>query len=68
MNILFDHQIFILQKYGGISRYHYELNSNLNLLENCHSTISLINSENAYLSTKNKWFFESDKWRRKKIA
>jgi len=25
MNILFDHQIFCLQKYGGISRYFYEL-------------------------------------------
>lgn len=37
MRILFDHQIFALQKYGGISRYFYELinglkNSNLEVL------------------------------------
>lgn len=29
MNILFDHQIFCLQQYGGISRYIYELANHL---------------------------------------
>ncbi|MEI7481716.1 MAG: glycosyltransferase family 1 protein [Elusimicrobiota bacterium] len=29
MNILFDHQIFCLQQYGGISRYFYELASHI---------------------------------------
>ena len=29
MNILFDHQIFNIQKYGGISNYFYNLIQNL---------------------------------------
>ncbi|CAD6879114.1 Mannosyltransferase [Methylomonas albis] len=33
MNILFDHQIFCIQKYGGISRYFYELANNLRKLD-----------------------------------
>ena len=30
MKIVFDHQIFSLQKYGGISRYFFELSKNIN--------------------------------------
>ena len=30
MKVLFDHQIFLLQKYGGISRYIVRLNEHLN--------------------------------------
>ena len=30
MNILYDHQIFGLQNYGGVSRYFYELSRNIN--------------------------------------
>ena len=34
MNILYDHQIFMLQEYGGISRYFHELIANLNKKHN----------------------------------
>jgi glycosyltransferase involved in cell wall biosynthesis len=33
MHILYDHQVFSLQDTGGISRYHYELAKNLQMLE-----------------------------------
>ncbi|MGZ0079387.1 glycosyltransferase family 4 protein [Methylomonas sp. YC3] len=33
MNILFDHQIFCIQRYGGISRYFCELANNLGKLD-----------------------------------
>ncbi|WP_026146854.1 glycosyltransferase family 4 protein [Methylomonas sp. MK1] len=33
MNILFDYQIFCIQRYGGISRYFYELANNLGKLD-----------------------------------
>jgi len=47
MKILYDHQIFSLQKYGGISRYFYELFGNAdNLFE---YEISCRYSENEYL-------------------
>ena len=29
MNILYDHSIFLMQKYGGISRYFYNLAKHL---------------------------------------
>jgi glycosyltransferase involved in cell wall biosynthesis len=49
MKILYDHQTFTLQKYGGISRYFYEmikyLSSNNNNIE-----ISLYFSNNHYIS------------------
>ena len=33
MKILYDYQIFTEQMYGGISRYHFELAKNINLIE-----------------------------------
>jgi glycosyltransferase involved in cell wall biosynthesis len=33
MKVFFDHQIFLLQKYGGISRYIYKLNQYLNYMK-----------------------------------
>lgn len=33
MKIYFDHQIFTQQKYGGISRYIFELSKNLNIID-----------------------------------
>ena len=33
MKILYDHQILIMQKYGGISRYFYELVTNLEQIQ-----------------------------------
>ncbi|KKQ71368.1 MAG: Glycosyl transferase, group 1 [Candidatus Shapirobacteria bacterium GW2011_GWE1_38_92] len=49
MNILFDHQIFSVQEYGGISRAFAELFNELKKLEvNC--SVSLKLSNNYYLS------------------
>ena len=44
--ILYDHQIFSLQKFGGISRYFYELNQSNSYYEN---NLSLIYTPNQYL-------------------
>ena len=49
MKILFDHQIFSIQKYGGISRYFANLNSGLNNYQNCDSDISVLYTENEYI-------------------
>lgn len=49
MKVLFDHQIFSNQRFGGISRYFAGLNSGLNTLPDHSSTISLLYCENEYL-------------------
>ncbi|MDH6306788.1 glycosyltransferase involved in cell wall biosynthesis [Parabacteroides sp. PF5-5] len=48
MKVLFDHQIFILQNYGGISRYHYDL---IKYLQKCNieCELSLCLSNNHYI-------------------
>jgi len=46
MKILYDHQIFSLQKYGGISRYFCELYSHLLTMDTIHPEISILYSEN----------------------
>lgn len=33
MNILYDHQIFMAQKYGGVSKYFYEIIKNISLTD-----------------------------------
>ncbi|MFA4849415.1 MAG: glycosyltransferase family 1 protein [Methanoregula sp.] len=48
MKILYDHQTFSLQKYGGISRYFYELYSHLLTIDTIHPEISVLYSENSY--------------------
>jgi len=53
MKILYDHQIFTTQKYGGISRYFYELIKELNKMDDVETHISLLVSNNHYLSDKN---------------
>jgi len=52
MKVLFDNQIFILQKYGGISRYFFELMSYLNN-NNFNFELPLAYSDNDYLKEKN---------------
>jgi len=43
MKILFDHQIFCIQRYGGISRYFYELANNLgNISQNSVEIFALL--------------------------
>lgn len=49
MKILYDHQIFSLQKYGGISRYFYEMIKYLKI-NNTDIETSLLFSNNCYIS------------------
>ena len=49
MKILFDHQIFTLQNYGGISRYYSELMRHLNRTPGVQAELSLKYSDNVYL-------------------
>lgn len=51
MKILFDHQIYNNQNYGGISRYFYELSKGITLLGNeCQNSIYF--SENEFMKDK----------------
>ncbi len=51
MKILFDHQAYTIQEYGGISRYFHELISKFdNIQEHCE--LSLKYSKNVYLNNK----------------
>lgn len=48
MKILYDHQILIMQKYGGISRYFYELITNLEQMQATDISIPVCFSKNYY--------------------
>ncbi len=50
MKILYDHQCFVMQQYGGISRYHYHLIKELNKLNNVKAELALKYSNNFYIS------------------
>ncbi|MCW7493185.1 glycosyltransferase family 4 protein [Leptospira sp. 2 VSF19] len=49
MKIFFDHQIFSLQTYGGISRYFFELMSHLRKISDVSIRNSILYSRNVYL-------------------
>ena len=49
MNIVFDHQIFSAQKYGGISRYFVELAIHLKNINDCNPQIIAPFGDNIYL-------------------
>ncbi|HEY4322834.1 MAG TPA: glycosyltransferase family 1 protein [Mucilaginibacter sp.] len=49
MKILFDHQIFTEQKYGGISRYFANLYEGINAQPGMESKLGLLFTNNAYL-------------------
>ena len=49
MKILYDHQIFSIQIFGGISRYFQELSSQIALYENVKIEFALKISNNFYL-------------------
>ena len=49
MKILYDHQIFAIQKYGGISRYFYELLSYYSKNPDVQCELSLLKTGNYYL-------------------
>jgi glycosyltransferase involved in cell wall biosynthesis len=69
MKILYDHQIFALQKYGGVSRYFYELIKELNKLQEVDTSTSLIFSDNHYVSStdiiKHTSFFSNSEFKGK---
>jgi len=50
MKIQFDHQVFSLQNYGGVSRYFYELCKELNKINDTETYIPLVLSNNHYIS------------------
>ncbi|MBU4024291.1 glycosyltransferase, partial [bacterium] len=52
MKILYDHQIFTSQKYGGISRYFYELVLEFSDSQGVDCEIPLLVSNNHYISDK----------------
>ncbi len=52
MNILFDHQAFTIQNYGGVSRYFYEIINGLQT-KNINTRLSLTYSNNVYLENSN---------------
>jgi len=58
MNILFDNQIFTWQKFGGISRYFYELMKELSGYTKCK--LPLIVSNNVYISQRHLSFFPNN--------
>ncbi|MDR3371568.1 glycosyltransferase family 1 protein [Rhodoferax sp.] len=51
MRVIFDHQIFSLQKYGGISRYFAELVNQLSLVKEVQVSVISPTYINAYLSS-----------------
>ncbi len=67
MKILYDHQTFTLQNFGGISRYFSELINLFNAEDTCSVATTL--SNNAYLNTDNypnlMSFFPNNKFRGK---
>ena len=48
MKILYDHQAFTMQKYGGVSQYFIELYSHLYTMDTIQLEISVLYSENSY--------------------
>lgn len=53
MKIFYDYQILLEQKYGGISRYYYEIISELKQNTECDLSIGIIGNRNYYFS---RWF------------
>jgi glycosyltransferase involved in cell wall biosynthesis len=51
MKITFDHQIFSMQNYGGISRYFFELIRALNMLQDVETSLTVTYSNNQYLTS-----------------
>lgn len=50
MKVLYDHQCFVQQQFGGVSRYHYQLIKELNKLQNVDAKLSLKYSNNFYIN------------------
>ncbi|MBF8276255.1 MAG: glycosyl transferase group 1 family protein [Candidatus Brocadiaceae bacterium] len=67
MKILYDHQIFVYQEFGGISRYFYELMNGFEKDEDVRFDLSLAYSNNQYIKNarfvKSRPFFKSRNFR-----
>jgi glycosyltransferase involved in cell wall biosynthesis len=50
VKVLYDHQCFVQQQYGGVSRYHYQLIKELNKLQDVEVNLSLKYSNNFYIN------------------
>ncbi|MBP9120702.1 MAG: glycosyltransferase family 4 protein [Ignavibacterium sp.] len=50
MKVLYDHQCFVQQQFGGVSRYHYQLIKGLNKLDDVEPKLSLKYSNNFYIT------------------
>ena len=48
MNIYYDYQIFISQKYGGVSRYFYELTDRIEKIPEHNVTVKCVHNVNYY--------------------
>ena len=57
MKVLFDHQIFTAQKYGGISRYIFELIKRFKLREDIDVDVPLLISNNNYFKKDHNLIF-----------
>lgn len=66
MKVLFDHQCFSMQDYGGISRYHYHLIKEFEKQDDIEAKLSLEYSNNFYINNdggfKVKNFFPGTKF------
>lgn len=51
LKIFYDYQIMLLQKYGGISRYYFELLSRINLSDSACADAYCIGNKNAYFAS-----------------
>jgi glycosyltransferase involved in cell wall biosynthesis len=50
VKVLYDHQCFVQQQFGGVSRYHYQLIKELNKLQDVDAKLSLKYSNNFYIN------------------
>jgi glycosyltransferase involved in cell wall biosynthesis len=50
VKVLYDHQCFVQQQFGGVSRYHYQLIKELNKLQGIETRLSLKYSNNFYIN------------------
>ena len=66
MKVLYDHQCFVQQQFGGVSRYHFQLIKELNKLQVVEAKLSLKYSNNFYINSDTsfgiKKFFPNNKF------
>src|SRR5690606_25160353 len=53
MRVLYDHQAFVMQRYGGISKYFASLSSGMSHGGDVIADVKILHTDNGYLSSKN---------------